>query len=143
MATQHEDEGEEIDPRRAVGAHGEELAAQFLIGEGWEILERNYTLKVGEIDIITRRFERRGTRTEETRAIVEVKTKQNRLGPPPEASVNRRKRGQLVRLAKLYLQKEDLREVNVRFDVVAVDLSQDEAQITYFPCAFDADGCVW
>lgn len=131
------------DPRHLLGDRGEELAAYYLEENGWEVIERNYTFSIGEIDLIARRFDKHGCRTEETRAIVEVKTRRTSSGPPPEDAVNRTKRGRLVRLAKLYAQKENLREVNLRFDVIAVDFSAGEPQITHFPCAFDADARIW
>ena len=37
-----------------VGKMGEDIAASFLLAQGHEILERNYTLKCGELDIISR-----------------------------------------------------------------------------------------
>lgn len=134
---------ESEDPRRKVGFHGEDLAAEHMRQLGWEIIDRNCTFKTGEIDIVARRQGRVGYRVEETIAFIEVKTKRTPLGPPPEASVTAAKRGRLVRLAKLYLLTEKLRQVNVRFDVIAVELSGDEPQLTHFPCAFDADGRIW
>lgn len=133
----------DVDPRRDIGFHGEDLAAEHMRELGWEIVHRNYRLNIGEIDIVASRYARVGCRDEKTIAIVEVKTKRTALGPPPEASVNANKRGRLVRLAKVYLLKEKIRKVNVRFDVIAVDLSGDEPTLTHFPCAFDADGRIW
>lgn len=138
-----EEEGQTNDPRRAIGFHGEDLAAAFMEEQGWEVRDRNYTLQIGEIDLVVSRLEEVGFRTEETLAFVEVKSKTSSQGPPPEASVHRKKRRRLVRLATVYLQKEGLREVNVRFDVIAVDLSGEEPELTHFPCAFDADGRIW
>lgn len=130
------------DPRRAIGFHGEDLAAQHLEDQGWEIVARNYELKIGEIDLVAARDETVGSRTERRLAFVEVKTRRTRNGPPPEAAVHIRKRKRLVRLARVFLQKEKLRRVNVRFDVIAVDLSQTDPQITHFEGAFDADGAI-
>jgi putative endonuclease len=134
---------EKSDPRRAIGLHGESLAAEYMVEQGWEVLARNYELKIGEIDLVVRRFEQVAGRSEETLAIVEVKTKQDRRGPPPEASVTRSKRQRLVRLARVFLEKEKIKRVNIRFDVISVVLSGDEPKITHFPCAFDADAAIW
>lgn len=133
---------DEPDPRRTIGFHGEDLATQYLEDEGWEIVARNYELKIGEIDLVAARDETVGVRTERRLAFVEVKTRRTRSGPPPEAAVHIRKRKRLVRLARVFLQKEKLRRVNVRFDVIAVDLSQKDPQITHFEGAFDADGAI-
>jgi putative endonuclease len=40
------------DPRRARGAAGEKAAAQLLAALGYEILERNFRTKYGELDIV-------------------------------------------------------------------------------------------
>ena len=40
------------DPRRALGALGERLAAEHLARAGYVVLARNYRTRFGEIDII-------------------------------------------------------------------------------------------
>lgn len=135
--------GNEEDPRRAIGFRGEDLAAEHLREKDWEIIARNYETNLGELDVVARYFERLHGRTEETIAFVEVKTRRTKSGPPPEVGVNRRKRSRIVRLAKLFLQREKIRRVNVQFDVVAVDLSGEKPDIVHFEGAFDADGAVW
>jgi putative endonuclease len=142
-ATPASEEEPHIDPRRAVGFQGEDLAAEYMRDKGWEVVARNYSLNAGEVDLIVSRVGVVGYRTEKTLVFVEVKTKQNRRGPPPEASVDYEKRRRLTRLARLFLQQEEIREVNVRFDVISVDLSDDEPRLTHFPCAFDAQGRIW
>jgi putative endonuclease len=141
MSSQTE-EHTSTDPRREVGFRGEDLAAEHLCEQGWEILARNYDTKIGELDLVVRRFEQVYGRTEETLAFVEVKTRRTASGPPPEASVGRKKRQRLVRLAHFFLQKEKIRRVNVRFDVIGVDLSGDRPELTHFEAAFDADAMV-
>lgn len=131
------------DVRRDVGFRGEAAAAEFMQAAGWQVVARNYRLKIGEIDLIVRRDELVCGRMEPTLAIVEVKTRTSRGGPPPEAAVNFAKRQRLVRLAQAFLQREKIRNVNVRFDVIAVDTSGESPCITHFPYAFDEDGEVW
>lgn len=131
------------DPRRALGYQGEELAAQFMLDQGWEVLARNYQLNIGEIDLVVSRSDTICGRREQTIAIVEVKTKQDRRVPLPQASVTYAKRKRLVRLADVFMQKEGIKRVNIRFDVIAVILGVEGADITHFPCAFDADAQIW
>ena len=38
--------------KKQLGAQGEDLAVKFLAGKGYLILERNYYIQSGEIDII-------------------------------------------------------------------------------------------
>ena len=42
------------DPRRRLGARGEELAARHLEARGFEIVERNFRTRYGELDVIAR-----------------------------------------------------------------------------------------
>jgi putative endonuclease len=41
-----------MDPRRARGAAGEQAAAEMLTALGYEILERNFRTRYGELDIV-------------------------------------------------------------------------------------------
>ena len=42
------------DPRRTLGARGEELAARHLEARGYEVIERNFRTRYGELDIVAR-----------------------------------------------------------------------------------------
>ena len=42
------------DPRRQLGARGEELAARHLEARGLEVVERNFRTRYGELDIVAR-----------------------------------------------------------------------------------------
>lgn len=131
------------DPRREIGRRGEQIAADYMRERGWRELARNYQLNIGEIDLVMQRTERLVGRSEETCAIIEVKTRTHRNGPPPQAGVNYPKRQRLTQLALLFLAREQIERVNIRFDVIAVDLSGEEPVVAHFPCAFDAEGEVW
>ena len=41
-------------PNRTIGNYGEELACQYLKKQGYKILERNYRIRGGEVDIVAR-----------------------------------------------------------------------------------------
>ena len=43
------------DPRRALGTSGEEAVARWYEREGYEILDRNWRVREGEIDLVVRR----------------------------------------------------------------------------------------
>lgn len=98
--------------RRALGGRGEALAAAWYADAGYEVLDRNWRCRVGEIDLVCRR----GT----TVVICEVKARTSaRFGTPLEA-VTTAKRRRLRRLAALWLREHPLRADVVRFDVAAV-----------------------
>jgi putative endonuclease len=116
------------DPRRQLGDTGEDLAAAALKKQGYKILERNYTTPLGEIDLIARH--------DKTLVIVEVKTrKSTRFGSPQEA-VSAAKQAKLRRLADYYMKGKRLTGTAVRFDVVAITLSDAGPQIEIISNAF-------
>jgi len=97
-----------------LGRRGEALAEAFLKRKGYSILERNWTGKTGEIDLIAE--------DKKTVVIVEVKTRASeKFGAPVEA-VDAHKQGQLVRVATEYIQKNKKQKQAIRFDVVSVRL---------------------
>ncbi|MCW5203487.1 YraN family protein [Desulfobulbus sp. US2] len=111
--------------RKATGRSGEALAAQYLEQQGYIILERNYRLRIGEVDIIAR--------DGEYLVFIEVKTRRStRFGSPFEA-VDARKQQQIVKIASAYLQGKEL---PVRFDVVAVHLNGQDVRIEVLKNAF-------
>lgn len=110
------------------GRWGEGKAESSLLKKGYEIIERNYRMGRGEIDLICR--------DGETIVFVEVKARGGKEFGPPEAAIDKRKRQQLIKLAKRYLAKKNLwGKVDSRFDVIAVDY---ERGIVHIEDAFRA-----
>jgi putative endonuclease len=105
------------DHRQRLGRWGEDLASAFLEANGHQILARNWRSRRGEIDLITR--------TGETIAFVEVKTRKGREFGLPEEGLTTHKANRLQALAQEYLAENDLNEVDWRIDLVAVELDLD------------------
>jgi len=97
----------------AVGRFGEQLAAERLTADGFEILERNWRCRDGEIDIVA---------VEDTTLVfVEVKTRSTVSHGTPAEAVVPAKAARLRRLAARWLiEHKDQHWPVVRFDVVAV-----------------------
>jgi len=96
----------------ALGRLGEDAAGKWYLEQGYDIVQRNWCCREGEIDLICRRG----------RVLVfcEVKTRStDRFGSPLEA-VTLAKRRRLRRLATLYLLEAASGAPIVRFDVAAV-----------------------
>jgi len=91
------------------GRRGEDLAAWYLRGKLYRVLERRYKTPLGEIDLIVRRFG--------VIVFVEVKTRQRRQDELDALlHVNRRR---LVRAAQFYLTRNPrVAETPMRFDVI-------------------------
>lgn len=117
--------------RKLLGKSGEDTAEQFLKGKGYRILERNFSLKIGEIDLIAL--------DGDTVVFVEVKTRRtDGFGTPAEA-VTRRKQDQIVKAALVYLSMKKLRDVSCRFDVIGISLNSGTSpKIEHIQSAFDA-----
>lgn len=107
------------------GAQCEDLAATFLIKSGYEIIERNVRHGRGEIDIIAT--------TGETICFVEVKASNSLKFGLPQERVNQKKQYQLIKLAKLYLQRNIFlqRNFDPRFDVISVVRKKQSTEVTY------------
>jgi len=102
------------------GEEGEQLALELLREKGYEIIEKNYRFGKGEIDIIALDPETKYT------VFVEVKTRNNLEYGEPEYAVTLNKIKQLRRMAQAYLFDKDIRELDCRFDVIAILFRQKE-----------------
>jgi putative endonuclease len=97
---------------KSVGARGEEIAAAYLRGRKFVILERNFRCKGGEVDIVAR--------DGRTFVFVEVKTRRTEAFGPPQSSVTPFKQRQISKAALTWLAKSRLDGVSARFDVIAI-----------------------
>lgn len=109
------------------GKKGEDLAADFLQNEGFQILERNWKNRFEEIDIIALE--------NELLVIVEVKTRSSLAFGKPEESVGLRKQRLLVNAAEAYIKKYNS-ERETRFDIVSVVTNGTGANIHHIRHAF-------
>jgi putative endonuclease len=108
------------DRRRKLGDTGDQLAAEHLIRRGFQILDRNFRTRWGELDIVAT----------DGRALVfcEVKTRvASRAGRDPLESVHPRKRAQVRRMAGRWLveRNDRPRAGELRFDAIGITLSAD------------------
>jgi putative endonuclease len=107
---------------RSAGRKGEDLACRFLKKDKYKILEKNFNCRQGEIDIIAE--DRKGVL-----CFVEVKARSSEdFGLPVEA-VTHRKQKKLLAAAFIYLENKNIQSRDMRFDIVSVDLTNEETQI--------------
>lgn len=98
---------------REVGNEFEDVAAVFLEENGYEILERNYRDRLGEIDIIAKN----GIEL----VFVEVKYRRTLEKGDPTEAIHLLKQRKIRNAAKGYLYRHRLGEdIPCRFDVVAI-----------------------
>ena len=97
---------------RRLGADYEKAAADYLAGKGYDIFERNYRSRWGEIDIIAKDGDRI--------VFAEVKYRSNGDLSSALEAVDSSKQRQIRNMAKMYLAKNRLYDVPCRFDVIAL-----------------------
>ncbi len=121
---------------KELGNRGENLAAEYLIEKGFRILERNWRISFGEIDIIARKKSKFFARTDKTIHFMEVKTILGNIqgGFFPEQHVDWSKQRKLQKLCQIWLADKKLINIPYQIDVVGVliDPVTQEAQIEYF-----------
>lgn len=118
---------------RERGRAAEAAVAAWLERRGYVVLERNFATRRGEVDLVCR--------DGATLCFVEVRSRSRLDFGSPAASVNVRKARRVVVAATAWAMRHGGLQQDMRFDVVALDLSRPgEPRFELFRCAFDADG---
>jgi len=116
-----------------MGAHnefgklGEEMAANYLIENGYSIRYRNYRYLKAEIDILAQKGD--------MLAVVEVKSRSSDYLQEIAETVNKKKMGLLVSAADHYVIENDL-DVEVRFDIITILKRGQQYQLEHLEDAF-------
>jgi putative endonuclease len=115
--------------RQTLGKLGEDLACEELQRRGYAILDRRYRRRGGELDIVAR--------DGQTIVFVEVKTREGCEYGAGAESVTRVKRSRMASIALDYLSRHRLTDCPCRFDVVSIDMKDQQPRIELFQNAFD------
>ncbi|MDX2434535.1 MAG: YraN family protein [Desulfobacterales bacterium] len=120
--------------KKELGAKGEEVAVSYLKSRGYRIVERNYRIRFGEIDIIAEQGD--------DLVFIEVKTRSGTLFGSPFESVTKQKQKQLSKVALEYISKQGFHDRPARFDVVGIELQKgsetfQDAAVELLQNAFD------
>lgn len=100
--------------KRKIGTEKEELAAEFLKNIGYQIYEKNFRCKIGEIDLIA--FDG------ECLVFVEVKYRKRCQNGYPEEAVTLKKQRTISKVALWYMMERDWScSMPSRFDVIAIN----------------------
>src|SRR3569833_4369250 len=98
---------------RALGALAEARAAEFLARKAYRIVDRNWTCKGGEIDLVC-------LDGDGTLVFVEVRARRSSSHGTPLETVVDLKRRRHLRAAAIYLHVKNRHDCACRFDVVAI-----------------------
>ena len=97
--------------KKTVGESGEDIAARYLSGRGYRIVEKNWSIREGEIDIIATK--------DEMLIFIEVKSRRFTGYGTGEEAITPLKKKRLINIAKAYLEYTG-RNCACRFDVISV-----------------------
>lgn len=112
-----------ITEKRRRGNLGEDFAAKYLENEGYTILERNFTTKMGEIDIIAQK--------DKYIAFIEVKSRADDCMYSPREAVTISKQRKICKAAMLYKLRNGF-ESQPRFDVFEIIYGKYDLEVKSF-----------
>ena len=115
---------------KSLGSRGEEAAACYLASHGYKILERNFKVPAGEIDIVAGQGD--------TLVFAEVKTRRTESCGRPAQAVGFYKQKKIITTAKWFLRQRHLEECPCRFDVLEVYAHGENCHIRHIEGAFEA-----
>lgn len=112
-----------IHVKKELGSLGEEISIEYLKKIKYQIIDRNFYCRQGEIDIIAK--------DKKELVFVEVKTRTNiNYGRPSEA-VNKIKQKHMYKAASYFIYKNGLFDIPIRFDVIEVLISNGKFNINH------------
>lgn len=113
--------------KKTIGNKGEQLAAEYLVSKGFEVVARNYRHKHAEIDLIVQR--------DNWLIFVEVKTRSSADFGEPEDFVDAKKVNKMFEAADEYIYSTNWLG-HVRLDIISVKLGA-QVQIEHFEDAIN------
>ena len=117
------------DDRQSLGKLGEDLACAELSRRGYELLDRRYRTRFGEIDIVARH--------QGAIVFIEVKARASAAFGDGAAAVTGFKQYRIGQMAVDFLSRRQLTDQPCRFDVVAVSFDRGRPRVDVYENAFD------
>lgn len=110
---------------RIKGNQGEEMAANYLRENGYQIIDQNNSTKFGELDIIATK--------DNILTFIEVKFKQTEDYGTPEEMIGKNKLAQVKRTAEMYLltNPDIAKQFNV-YQIDAICIVEETGRITHY-----------
>ena len=109
--------------KKNLGNKGEAIASDYLKKIGYEILDKNFRTRYGEIDLIAG--------DGEEIVFTEVKTRRNSNFGYPEEAVGEKKIEKIIKVANAWLEEKEKFDNSWRIDIIAIELNVQPPKITH------------
>ena len=113
--------------KNQLGVYGEKCISKFLEKRGFNVIEKNYNCRYGEIDLVAEK--------DETLAFVEVKSRKKEHFPISTVVIQS-KQQKIIKSAKHFVFKKQILDKILRFDVATVVFDENRYKINYIENAF-------
>lgn len=118
---------QKLTKQQTLGREAENLACDYLLQKGLNLVTRNYHCRRGEIDLI---MDDHGTTV-----FIEVRYRKNALYGDAKESITRQKQHKIHSTALHYMQTENPHK-NFRIDVIAITGENKQQQLEWIQNAF-------
>lgn len=108
--------------RQKLGAKGEKMAAEYLVKNGYLIIDRNFRTREGEIDLIAEK--------NEELVFIEVKSRSSLTFGSPEEAVNEKKQQKIMAVINRYLEKKGLNTAKWRLEIITLFLDRKKHRLS-------------
>ncbi len=115
--------------KQETGKEGEDIATKYLESIGYNVIERNFECRQGEIDIIAL--------DKDEIVFIEVKTRRNKKYGLASEAVNDTKKKHFLKAVEYYLYSRNLQDNFIRLDVIEIYLSKNRSYINYIKKAIE------
>ncbi|MFH1030538.1 MAG: YraN family protein [bacterium] len=102
--------------RKAIGNYGEKLAIDYLLRNGYNILDTHFSGRFGEVDIVAAK--------EGKIHFVEVKSRTNDYSGSPEEGLTWTKIKKIKMTCKHYIYKNKIQTDNYQLDLLAIQIDK-------------------
>ncbi|MBP9779454.1 YraN family protein [Candidatus Gracilibacteria bacterium] len=97
---------------RSIGDHGETIAVNYLLSQGYTIIDRNYQIKGGEIDIVAQKGG--------FHIFIEVRYRYSDTYGHPLDTFSPSKKRTLKRAIMIYISKHKIDSEHIRIDFIGI-----------------------
>ncbi len=112
-----------------LGRRGEDVAADYMRENGYNIRDRNWSCRRGELDLVCSHGR--------DLVFVEVKTRKKGSMLRAAESLSPKQQAKLARAASIYLSMYNLWSRSCRFDLVALEVDANDVTLEHVQNAFD------